>query len=89
MKQKKFWFLIGSIVVIVAGAIAAVCVGVISIPMDAVFGIVKARICGQEVPVEWQTFEFADSESFAELAGGRRTVVVRGCIPNHFPQSHL
>ena len=57
MKSKKFWFLIGSIVVIVVGAMAAVCVGVISIPMDAVFEILKARICGQEVPAEWQTYD--------------------------------
>ena len=57
MKQKKLWFLIGAIVTIVVGAVAAVCVGVISIPMEAVFGIVKARICGQTVPAEWQTYD--------------------------------
>ena len=56
MKQKKLWFFIGAIVTIVVGAVAAVCVGVISIPADAVFEIVKAKICGHEVPMEWQTY---------------------------------
>ena len=56
MKQKKLWFFFGAIMTIVVGAVAAVCVGVISIPADAVFEIVKAKICGHEVPVEWQTY---------------------------------
>ena len=57
MSQKKLWFFIGAIVTIVVGAVAAVCVGVIQIPADAVFGIVKSKICGQEVPMEWQTYD--------------------------------
>ena len=57
MKQKKLWFFFGAIMTIVVGAVAAVCVGVISIPADAVFEIVKAKICGHEVPVEWQTYD--------------------------------
>ena len=57
MSQKKLWFFIGAIVTIVVGAVAAVCVGVIQIPADAVFGIVKAKICGQEVPMERQTYD--------------------------------
>ena len=57
MKQKKLWVFIGAIVTIVVGAVVAVCVGVIQIPADAVFGIVKARISGNEVPTEWQTYD--------------------------------
>ena len=57
MKQRKFWVFIGAVVAIVVGAVVAVCVGVIQIPADAVFGIVKAKICGQEVPMEWQTYD--------------------------------
>ena len=56
MKQKKLWVFIGAIVTIVVGAVVAVCVGVIQIPADAVFDIVKARICGNEVTTEWQTY---------------------------------
>lgn len=57
MNQRKLWFFIGSIVVIVIGAIAAVCVGVIPIPAEAVWTIVKARIGGNPVPTEWQTYD--------------------------------
>ena len=57
MKQREFWVFIGAVVAIVVGAVVAVCVGVIQIPADAVFGIVKARICGNEVPMEWQTYD--------------------------------
>ena len=57
MKQREFWVFIGAVVAIVVGAVVAVCVGVIQIPADAVFGIVKARICGNEVPTEWQTYD--------------------------------
>ena len=57
MKQKRIWFFIGAIVAILIGAVAAVCVGVISIPADAVWEIVKAKICGREVPMEWQTYD--------------------------------
>ena len=57
MKHSRLWFLIGSIVVIIAGAIAAVCVGVISIPAEAVWAIVKARMSGHQVPEEWQIYD--------------------------------
>ena len=57
MKQKKLWVFIAAVVVIVVGAVGAVCVGVIQIPTDAVFGIVKAKICGREIPTEWQTYD--------------------------------
>ena len=56
MNQKKLWFFIGAVVTIIVGSVAAICVGVISIPVDAVFEIVKAKLGGRDVPAEWQTY---------------------------------
>ncbi len=47
------------VIAILLCTIAAVSIGVIRIPMEAVFYIIKAKICGEPIPATWATYEIA------------------------------
>lgn len=56
-KKGRIGVFIAALLLILAGTVTAVCIGVIPIPADALFDILKARISGNEVPAEWQTYD--------------------------------
>jgi iron complex transport system permease protein len=48
-----------AVIAVILCTIAAVSIGVIRVPMEAVFFIIKAKICGTHIPAEWATYEIA------------------------------
>lgn len=48
-----------AVIAVILCTIAAVSIGVIRVPMEAVFSIIKSKICGSDVPAAWSAYEIA------------------------------